>query len=301
MSVLKPRLCLSALALACAPSLLAAQSLPAGTTITGTVELEYLNDGNGDLVLLYGDADASFSLGSGDRGLGFDIGITAYEGDSTIHELAGFGALTYRTSYGKFSFGMPRNASSGLSRMPAIGGTQLIGFTQRAFLGDLPTTLYLANDDGFAGVRYDGDYGQLKAALSYHHLRRSDTNLADLALKYDSGFFFANGSLQYYNGNGGTEATTFHGEVGAATDFYEAGIGATRGDNILPDAWQAWASYRPIENLGVTATVLDPEGSSAIWGLSAKYGFGKGAYVQTGVSDTRNVDATWDLSVGFSF
>lgn len=301
MRATKSRLCLSALALACAPSLLNAQSLPAGTTIKGTVELEYFNNGNFDLVLLYGDADASFPLGGGDRGFGIDIGVTAYEGDSTVHRIAGFGALTYRTSYGKFSFGMPRNASSGLSRMPAIGGTQLIGFEQRAFLGDLPTTLYLLNDDAFAGVRYDGDYGPLKAALSFHHLCCSDTNLADLAVKYDSGFLFASGSLQYYNGNGGAEATTFHGEVGAATDFYEAGIGATSGDNILPDAWQAWASYRPIENLGVSATVLDPEGTSAIWGLSAKYGFGNGGYVQTGVSDTRNVDPTWDLSVGFSF
>jgi hypothetical protein len=289
------------LALALVPTMLSAQSLPPGTTITGTVELEYANDGNTDLVLLYGDADASFSLGGGDRGLGVDIGVTAYEGDSTIHDIAGFGALTYRTNYGKFSIGMPRNASSGISRMPAIGGTQLIGFQQRAFLGDLPTTLYLATDDAFAGVRYDGEYGKLKTALSFHHLCCSDTNLADFAVTYDSGSFFAGGSLQYYNANGGAEATLFHGEVGASADLYEAGVGITSGDNLIPDAWQAWASYRPMDRLGVSATMLDPEGTSAIWGLSAKYGFSQGAYVQAGVSDTKNVDALWDLSVGFSF
>jgi hypothetical protein len=300
MHIMKSLRGVSVLAFACVPSLLSAQSLPAGTTINGTVELEYSNDGNSDLVLLYGDADASFALG-GDRGLGVDIGVTAYEGDSAVHDIAAFAALTYRTSYGKFSFGMPRNASSGLSRMPAIGGTQLRGYDQRRYLGDLPTYMYLKNDDAFAGVRYDGDYGQLKTALSFHHFCCSDTNLADLAVKYDSGYFFANGSLQYYNGNGGAEATTFHGEVGAATDFYEAGIGATSGDNILPDAWQAWASYRPMDRLGVSATMLDAEGTSAIWGLSAKYGFSQGGYVQAGVSDTKNVDAIWDLSVGFSF
>ena len=291
---------LSALALACAPVTLSAQSTGAGSPIHGTVELEYSDDGTNDMALLYGDADASFSFNGGGQGMGFDAGLTTYLGEGGSSDTAIFGALTYTTSYGKFSFGLPRNASSGLSRMPVIGGTQAVGAFQKAWLGDLPLTNYLANDDYFAGVRYDGHYGAVKTALSFHHTK-TDVNFADLAVKYDSGFFFANGSLQYFNGNGGTEATVFHGEAGAATDFYDAGIGVTSGDKLIPDAWQAWASFRPVEQLGISATMLDADGASAIWGLSAKYGFMQGGYVQGGVSDTKNADALWDVSVGFSF
>ena len=291
---------LSALALACAPVTLSAQSTGAGSPIHGTVELEYSDDGTNDMALLYGDADASFSFNGGGQGMGFDAGLTTYLGEGGSSDTAIFGALTYTTSYGKFSFGLPRNASSGLSRMPVIGGTQAVGAFQKAWLGDLPLTNYLANDDYFAGVRYDGDYGAVKTALSFHHTK-TDVNFADLAVKYDSGFFFANGSLQYFNGNGGTEATVFHGEAGAATDFYDAGVGVTSGDKLIPDAWQAWASFRPVEQLGISATMLDPDGAAAIWGLSAKYGFMQGGYVQGGVSDTKNADALWDVSVGFSF
>lgn len=299
MHSVKPLL-LSALALAAAPAALSAQSLPAGVTASGSVELEYTTDGNTDFTLLYGDFDAGFALGGGDRGWGLDLGATGYFGESSFNELAVFGALTYTTSYGKFSIGMPRNASSGSSRMPVIGGTQIIGLSQKAFLGDLPLTQYLVNDDPFAGVRYDGDYGQMKAAFSFHHFR-SDVDVADLAVTYDTGFFFATGSLQHFMNTGTGDATVFHGEIGAMTDFYEAGIGATSGDNALPDAWQAWASVRPMDQLGLSATVLDPEGANAIFGLSAKYGFMQNGYVQGGVSDTRNADALWDLSVGFSF
>ncbi len=301
MQFLKPMLRLSALVISCSPAILAAQSLPPGSSVTGTVELSYATDGNTDLTLLYGDVDGSYSLSGGGEGLGFDLGLTAYEGNKALHDLALYGAITYTTSYGKFSFGAPRNASSGLSRMPVTGGVRTVGYAQQAYLGDLPQLLYLGADRSFYGLRYDGDYGALKTAVSLHHFCCSGGDFADIAVKYDSGFFFANGSLQYFDPKGAANGTVFHGEVGAATDFYEAGIGATSGDTILPDAWQAWASYRPIEQLGLTATVLDAESVSAIWGLSAKYGFSQGGYVQAGISDTRNTDAIWDVAVGFKF
>ncbi|MCA0273697.1 MAG: hypothetical protein LCH69_16770 [Proteobacteria bacterium] len=284
------------LAMAFAPAAVAAQGIDA----SGTVELEYSSDGNTDFALLYGDADMSYSFDGSGRGLGLDLGLTGYLGDDPFNDVAVFVALSYSTDFGKFSFGMPRNASSGMSRMPEIGGTQAVGFAQKAFLGDLPLTDYLANDDPFLGLRYDGDFGAVKTAVSAHRTR-SDTNLVDAALTYTGGFLFAGGSLQYFDLDNGTDGTTLHGEIGAATDFYEAGIGVTSGDTALPDAWQAWAMYRPIDNLDLTASVLDPDGASAIWGLSAKYGVMQGGYLQGGVSDSKNADARWDVSVGFNF
>lgn len=298
MYTVKPLLLLTTLALSSLPAALSAQSLPGG--MTGTVELEYTTDGNSDFTLLYGDVDASFPISGGDRGLGLDVGLTGYLGESSFNEIAVFAALTYTTGVGKFSFGLPRNASAGISRMPVIGGTQLVGLAQDAFVGDLPLARYLIADDPFLGMRYDGDYGALKAALSLHHFD-SGADVADLAVKYDGGFFFTSGSLQHFSSTGSGDATVLHGEIGAATEFYEAGIGATSGDSLIPDAWQAWASYRPMDKLGVSATVLDPDGANTIFGLSAKYGFSQSGYVQAGISDTRNADALWDLSVGLDF
>lgn len=294
-----PLLRVAIFAMAFAPVAATAQSLP-GVTASGTAELEYSTDGNNDYALFYGDADMSYSLSGSDWGLGFDLGVTTYLGDDPFGDTAVFGALTYSTDFGKFSIGLPRNASAGMSRMPAIGGTQAVAYGQRAFLGDLPVTEYLAADDPFAGVRYDGTFGAVKFAASAHHFR-DDANLVDAALTYSGGFLFAGGSLQYYDLDNGTNATTLHGEIGAKTDFYEAGLGLTSGDNILPDAWQAWASYKPVDNLDLTATVLDPENAALIWGLSAKYDVFKGGYVQGGVSNTKDTDARWDVSVGFNF
>lgn len=295
-----PLLCAAVIAASLAPAAAMAQSLPQGATAKGTVELEYSTDGDNSYTLLYGDADMSYSLSGSDRGLGLDLGLTGYLGDDPYGDAALFAALSYATDFGKFSIGLPRNASSGISRMPVIGGTQAIGYGQRAFLGDLPVTEYLANDDPFVGVRYDTGAGAVRFAASAHHFRH-DTNLVDAALTYSGGFLFAGGSLQYYDFDNGSNATLLHGEIGAEASFYEAGLGVTSGDNTLPDAWQAWASYKPVDNLNVSATVLDPDSSALVWGLSAKYNVFQGGYLQGGVSDTKNTDARWDVSVGFSF
>lgn len=288
------------IAVAFSPVAALAQSLPGGVTAKGTVELEYSTDGDDAYSLLYGNVDIGYSFDGSGRGLGVDLGLTGYLGDDPFGDAALFAALSYSTDFGKFSFGLPRNASSGMSRMPAIGGTQAVGLGQRAYLGDLPLTDYLLTDDPYAGLRYDGEFGAVKAAASAHRFRH-DTNLVDVALTYTGGFVFAGGSLQYYDFDNGTNATTLHGELGAATEFYEAGLGVTSGDNVLPDAWQAWAMYRPVENLDLTASMLDAEGSAALWGLSAKYNVFQGGYLQGGVSNTKDTDARWDVSVGFSF
>lgn len=295
-----PLLRAAMMAVALSPFSAQAQSLAGGVNAKGSVELEYSTDGDDSYSLLYGNVDIGYSFDGSGRGLGLDLGLTGYLGDDPFGDAAVFAALSYSTDFGKFSFGLPRNASSGMSRMPVIGGTQAIGLGQRAYLGDLPLTDYLLTDDPYAGVRYDGEFGAVKAAASAHHFRQ-DTNLVDVALTYTGGFVFAGGSLQYYDFDNGTKATTLHGEIGAATDFYEAGLGVTSGDNALPDSWQAWAMYRPVENLDLTASMLDAEGSAALWGLSAKYNVFRGGYVQGGVSNTRSTDARWDVSVGFSF
>ena len=285
---------------AIAPLCATAQSVP-NVAITGAVELEYLTSDDFHDTMLFGDVGLSFGPASGATGLGFDLGLLAIDGDSFDTETALFAAATYTTSYGKFSFGVPRNAASAFSRMPDIGGMKLISIEQDAFTGGIVELLYLFGDEAPVGLRYDADYGMLKTAISYHHLSDVDADIFDLALSYDTGRFFANGSLENVKASETSSQSALHAEIGASADFYEAGLGYTSGSNVVPDAFMAWATYRPMEQLDLTATVFDVDGSDSLYGLSGKYGFWKGAYVQAGMVDSSSADALWDLSLGYQF
>ncbi|MGB3314468.1 MAG: hypothetical protein WBB85_08640, partial [Albidovulum sp.] len=222
-------------------------------------------------------------------------------GETFEVETAVFADATYRTSYGKFSFGIPRNAASAVSRMPDLGGSKLVSLEQDILTGGIVEAVYLLGDDTPIGLRYDAEYGMMKAAVSYHRLSDLDTNVFDLAIGYDTGRFFANGSLELVKPGATSSQSAIHVEIGASADHYEAGLGYTGGSNVVPDALMAWATYRPMDQLGVTATVLDVDGASTIYGLSGKYTVWQGAYVQAGVVDTTSSDALWDLSLGYQF
>ncbi|MGB7321420.1 MAG: hypothetical protein WBC95_08395 [Albidovulum sp.] len=278
-----------------------AQSMPENVTISGDVEIQYLSSDTNDTTLLFGDVDLSFAPVSGGTGLGFDAGLLAYDDSDTfgVSEAALFAAVTYTTSYGKFSFGIPRSAASDFVRMPDVGGNRLIGLEQRVISGSVTEFLYLLGDETPVGLRYDGDYGALKTALSYHRI--DDVNVYDLALSYEAGAFFATGSVERVTGLG-SNATLVHAEIGASTDFYEAGLGYTDdGDVFIDSAFMAWASIRPMDQLGLTATILDVKNSDTVYGLSGKYGFWNGAYAQLGVIDSSGFDPIWDVALGYHF
>ncbi len=277
-----------------------AQSLP-GMNISGDVEVEYLTSDGSDATVLFGNVDLSFGPASGGAGLGFDAGLYAIDTDNSSGESAIFAALTYRTGYGKFSFGIPRSAASTYSRMPAIGGVRLIEVSLDSITRGMVERVYLLGDDTPYGLRYDGDYGALKAAASYHRFSDIDADIYAVAVSYDGGAFFANGAYEAVDVAGTSTQTSLHAEIGAEADLYEAGIGYTKGSNFVPDAFMAWATYRPMTQLDVTASIVDPDTAAAIYGLSGSYTLWNAAYVQAGVLDTSGTDPIWDLSLGYKF
>lgn len=277
-----------------------AQSL-SGLTASGTVEIEYLNQDNSDATVLFGDVNLSFGPDVGQTGLGFDLGLYAIDTDNLSSETAIFAAVTYRTSYGKFSFGIPHAAANGFSRMPVVGGVQLISVLQDVYTDGTVENVYLLSDDTPIGLRYDGEYGALNTALTYHHFSDFDVNVFNAAASYDTGRFFAAGSYEIVEGAASSNQSSLHVEIGAAADLYEAGIGYTAGSNLVEDAFMGWATYRPIENLDVTASVLDIDGVDSLFGLSGTYTVRGGAYVQAGVVDSSGSDAIWDISLGYGF
>ncbi len=282
------------------PSSVAAQSAP-NINVTGEIEVEVLHSDGSDETFLFGDIDLSFGPAAGAGGLGFDLGVLAIDSDGIGSESAIFAAATYRTSYGKFSFGLPRNAASAFSRMPDLGGTKLVALEQDIFTGGIVELFYLLGDDTPVGLRYDGEYGMVKTAVSYHRLSDSEATVFDVAASFEMGKFFTNGSVEIVKPQGTSSQSAVHAEIGASTDLYEAGIGYTIGSDVIPDAFMAWATYRPVQKLDISATVLDIDGTDALYGLSGTYAFWNSAYVQAGVADSSGIDAVWDLSLGYKF
>ncbi len=285
---------------AIAPMAVNAQSLP-GMTISGDVEAEYLTSDGSDVTVLYGNVDLGFGPSAGATGLGFDAGLYAIDTDTSSSESAVFAALTYRTSYGKFSFGIPRSAASSYSRMPAVGGVKLFEVSVDSVTKGTAEQVYLLSDDTPYGLRYDGDYGALKAATSYHRFPDLDADVYAIAVSYDAGAFFANGAYEAVDSAGTSTQSSLHAEIGAEADLYEAGIGYTKGSNFVPDAFMAWATYRPMSKLDVTASIVDTDASDAIYGLSGSYTLWNTAYVQAGVLDTSGADPILDFSLGYKF
>lgn len=281
------------------PLAVSAQDLNIDTS--GVLELEYLSGDGMDETYVFGDVSLSYGPNAGQTGLGFDIGLYGLDADGVEGELIAFGALTYRTSYGKFSFGVPRSAASTVSRMPEIGGSQILGAGTQAFNDGLVTLAYLIGDEAPIGLRYDGDYGALKGAVSLHRFDDADVDIADIAVSFDTGRFFVSGAYESVWAPSSSVQSSLHLEIGATGANYEAGIGYTVGSNLIEDALKAWATYQPSSAVAVTASLLDIDGASAIYGISGTYSFASGAYLQGGVVDSSDSDTVFDLSLGYRF
>ncbi|MCV2870019.1 hypothetical protein OEW28_15415 [Defluviimonas sp. WL0002] len=273
-----------------------AQSLPDGINLSGEVEIEGLSSSGDKETLYYGDLDASFDLGA--SGLGFDLGFLGVS-DGSDSESAIFAALTYGTQHGKFSVGMPRNALRDFTRMPDIGGVKYLSLATAPFTNGLVEDVILFGDADQLGARYDGDYGNLKVAVSYHDFDDFDASATDIAASYESGIYFVTGGVEFLNGSG-SDANIFHVEAGAQADYYSAGIGFTTSDDVLPDATMAWASYSALPNTDLTVSLMDVDGTT-IYGLSGEWRFLNYSRVQLGVADSTDGDAIWDASIGLRF
>ncbi len=281
------------------PTLSPAQSLPEGLDLRGVVELEALSSGDADQTVAYADLDVSFGFGAGSMGLGLDLGLLAFDTDEDS-EGALFAALTYGTEFGKISVGAPRGALGDFSRVPTIGGMQLLDLELSPFVGDVVDFAALIDSETPLGLRYDGQYGNLRVGASYHNFNDDDAEVIDLALGYQSGIFFVAGGVELIDAAGGGDSDIYHIEVGAEADYYSAGIGFTSADNFGGDATMAWASYSALPNTDLTVTVFDLDGTT-LYGLSGEWRFLSHSFVQLGVADITDSETIWDASIGLRF
>ena len=282
----------------------AAQSAQEGFYTNGYAELSYFNGSGGiGQTLGYSEATIGYNTSSG---FGAEFGVDALitEDDD---ETALYGAVTYDSSFGKLSFGVPRAALDAyLGNVPSVAGAVLYnlgpaGLNKRSLI----TSSYLfSNSDAPVGLRYDGTFGSTNVGVSYH--RFLDTDVYDLAANYQLGQTTLTGALEHFSGSGTSETCYF---LGAETKFGQVTAGVLWSGNYAfgnDAALEAYAKFKPLDKLELSATALSTDvgsGGSTVFGLAADYTFSQGAYVQAGVADTFDSpsDTAVNLALGLRF
>jgi Gram-negative porin len=290
------------------PAILLASALPGaalefgnGFTATGEFLLQYTDSssGSGD-TFGYGTADIAFDPSGG--GFGGFVGFDAVNGSGT-NEIAGYAALSFSGSFGKVQIGAPRAAIDDYIDTPPLAG--LLFFEIGSFASDRSalTSAYLLSDaDTPIGIRYDGNFGDLKFGTSLHRL--DTTDVFNLAANYQIGTVVVRGALEYAS-DSGLQETSYY--LGAENTFGPVLAGVLYSDLAIVGDFrtlQLYATYSPIEKLDLTGSVWiadDSSSTSTLYGISAEYGFAQGAYVQGGIADGKDTSSSYDLSLGVKF
>ena len=282
-----------------------AQTAQDGFFTNGYAELSYF-DNSGSSGQAFGYSEATLGFVDGGSGFGVEFGVDALitENDD---ETAIYGAITYQSSFGKLSFGAPRAALDAVfAGVPTVGGMLpfkigQIGTTKRSFL----TTSYLfTSGDVPLGLRYDGSFGDTNIGASYH--RYDDLTIYDIAGDYQFGQTKVMGGLEHVT-DGTLDETRFL--LGVESNLGQVSAGLLYSGNFAfsnDAAIEAYAKYKPLDQLELAATALNIDsgtGSDTLYGVSADYAFGKGAYVQAGVADDFNSGSStaYNLALGLRF
>ena len=283
---------------------LLAQSAQEGFSTNGYAELSFFDSGTGSTRTLgYSEATIGYNTASG---LGAEVGVDAFINNGTS-DSALYGAVTYQSSFGKLSFGVPRAAIDAyLQSVPTVGGMTAfklggLGLTR----GSAVTTDYLlSSGDTPIGLRYDGTFGTINVGASYHSYR--DADVYDAAANFQLGQATLTGAIEHIVKNGDGDTRYF---LGAESKFGQVTAGVLWSGNYALSndaAIQAYAKFKPLDQLELSATALNTDvgsGVSTVYGLSADYTFSQGAYVQAGVADSFNSTSNTavNLALGLRF
>lgn len=281
-----------------------AQTAQDGFYTNGYAELSYFDFGGSDRT--FGYSEATIGYVDARSGFGAEVGvdtlITAEDDEAAI-----YGAVTYQSSFGKLSFGVPRAALDAyFASVPTVGGMLPfkigpIGAAKRSFV----TATYLLVEDGVPlGLRYDGTFGTTNVGASYHRL--DDQDIYDLAANHQFGQTMVMGGLEHVADAAARETRYF---LGVETTVGQVSAGLLYSGNFdFSDttAVEVYAKYKPLEQLELAATAFNLEtgsGSDTLFGLSADYSFNQGTYLKAGVADDFEAgnSTAYNLALGLRF
>ncbi|MEI4486503.1 hypothetical protein V8J36_09890 [Frigidibacter sp. MR17.14] len=270
-----------------------------GYTIEGRVEYEWLATRDHNRGLAYGDV--TFGFMSSSSPFGWELGFQGYQSDEG--DIAVYGAGKMALGNGVISAGVPRSSMDTFLDIPALGGSQSVdlatGVMTRGFVG----TTYLHSGDTPWGLRYDGTFQQATVSGSVHQFE-GDGTVIDGTVSVKAGQFTLSAGAENVDRRDNSGVNTVSGVK------YDAGGwqgGLYYSDVQRPgdmSGWTGYGSWTPGGPLTITGSVIatrqDGRGST-LYGASAEYTVWENAYVQGGVLDGDDTDATWDLSMGWKF
>lgn len=276
-----------------------------GLETSGNVDLEFLRGNSASSTLLSGDVMLRYRSGSFGGELGTDSDFVL-DGGGEFKSI--YAAALVGTAFGEFAIGAPESAADMLIDVPSFAGMKAID--AGGFLPGQPLTLGTPSvvgaiakgeDRQSYGLRYSGSSGDIRYGASFHRFDGSEDTILQAAAEYTMGQTQIEGMIENESLQGG-----FSGLIGVAHDQGQYTVSAYLSrQTITADGttFQLNGDYRLSENLTIGGSFARKDFGSEqyLYGVTAGWGFGNGAYLSGGVADGDNTGLLMDASVGYKF
>ena len=275
-----------------------------GPYVSGELELEFsLSDDITD-DLLGGRIDARAGVQAPGNGLtyGVELGVDAYDIPGATH-LLGLQAVGFATgTFGTISLGAPFAAETDYGPDTVFDRT-VLNTLALTTVRPTPESVLRALGEPNPGIRYDGGFGNLSVALSYHNITGGpDLSAVSGVASYEGTFFTVTSEIGYVE----TSVSDLYTVNLAA----ESGVGPWGGVievlNIDGDdyIYTVEGSYAVNDRFSVSAGLreldLTTGGPDTSWLVEAEYGFGNGAFISATTGRTLgNQEAAVGLGLEF--
>ncbi len=280
-------------------------ALAQGLETTGQVELEFLRGNSASSTLLSGDVMLRYRSGSFGGELGTDADYVL-DGGGEFKSI--YAAALFGTAFGEFAIGAPESAADMLIDVPSFAGMK--GVDAGGILPGQPVTLGTPSmvgaiakgeDRQSYGLRYSGSSGDIRYGVSVHRFDGSEDTILQAAAEYTMGQTQIEGMIENESLQGG-----FSGLIGVAHDQGQYSVSAYLSrQTITADGttFQLNGDYRLSESLTVGGSFARKDFGSEqyLYGVTAGWGFGNGAYLSGGMADGDDTGLLMDASVGYKF
>lgn len=276
-----------------------------GLETSGQFELEYLHGNDASTTLFSADAMLRYRNGA----LGVELGTDSDFALDAGPELKSFyAAALVDTGFGEFAIGAPESVADMLIDVPSFAGMKGIDAGgmipgQDVALGtpSMVSVIAKSEDRQSYGLRYSNTAGDMRYGASLHKFEGTGSALFQIAGEYTMGQTQIEGMIENKSLEGG-----FSGLIGVAHDAGQFTVSAYLSrQTITADGttFQLSGDYRMSDSLTVGGSFARKDFGSEeyLYGVTAGWGFGNGAYLSGGVADGDNTSILMDASVGYKF
>jgi hypothetical protein len=247
----------------------------------------------------YGEVDLVYLPAAG--GLGGFVGFDGFY-TSGYDRTAPYAALSYSFGAHTLQLGAPRAALDDYVRTIVTGGNRELYLDRGDKAASQLQGLYLFRDiDPPLGVRYDGDFGQLKLGASAH--KGEGFELVGLGVNYEIGQFVLRGGAEQLESDWRDGSFVFYGAE-ARLEKLRAGVMISRFNAYDSTNTQIYAVYSPIERLDLSVAADRTESSGFTrehYGIAVEYTLGNGLFMDAGANFPEDADEYYNLSLGLKF